>query len=148
MAVVARGWSKTASTAVKLATAERIIGYQFKDVDRLYEALDQTKQPNMLPSGKPAKDRPRNHRLALLGDAHAKLRMAQQYYDNRDLVGAHWGMISATTLSNNQMSEFGFRLGLDECGSELFHLADFFPQGALSGGMVTFVGIFVADGVY
>jgi dsRNA-specific ribonuclease len=73
MAVVMRGWSRTASTALKLATAERIIGYQFKDIDKLYEALDQTERTISLPSGKKAQLRPRNSRLALVGDALGKL---------------------------------------------------------------------------
>lgn len=71
-----RGWSKTASTALKLATAERIIGYQFKDLDKLYEALDQTEQRRLLPSGKKLRLRPRNSRLALVGDALGTLHVS------------------------------------------------------------------------
>lgn len=71
-----RGWSKTASTALKLATAERIIGYQFKDVDKLYEALDQTERRVLLPSGKNLRLRPRNSRLALVGDALGQLHVS------------------------------------------------------------------------
>lgn len=119
MAVVLRGWSRTASTALKLATAEKIIGYQFNDVDRLYEALDQKKHSVSLLSGKQSRDKPRNARLALLGDAQAKLYMAQQWYDNRDLNGTDWSQIAISTLSNEHLGEIGFKLGLDECASKL-----------------------------
>lgn len=71
-----RGWSKTASTALKLATAERIIGYQFKDVDKLYEALDQTEWRISVPSGKTATVRRRNFRLALVGDSLGSLHVS------------------------------------------------------------------------
>ncbi|KAG6368324.1 hypothetical protein INS49_002529 [Diaporthe citri] len=115
MAVVLRGWSRTASTALKLATAERIIGYQFNDVDRLYEALDQTKQSMSSPSGKQSRDKPRNARLALVGDAQAKLYLAQKWYDSRGMTGNEWSIIATETLSNQNFGEFGFKLGLDEC---------------------------------
>lgn len=118
MAVVIRGWSRTASTAVKLATAERIIGYAFKDVDRLYEALDQKKRTVVLPERGTVTLRPRNTRLALVGDVHAKLYMAQRWYDNKDLTGSDWSEIAMSTLSNSHLGEFGFKLGLDECASK------------------------------
>lgn len=94
--------------------AERIIGYQFKDVDRLYEALDQKKQPISLSSGR---KRTRNTPLALVGDAHAKLYVAQKWYDNPDLTGFNWQEITST-LSNDHLGEVGFKLGLDECASK------------------------------
>ena len=121
MAVVMSGWSRTASTAVKLATAERIIGYQFNDVDRLYEALDQTKREHTLPSGKRPweKYKRRNNRLAVVGDAQANLYMAQKWYDNSDLTGFEWSRIHLSTLSNESLGEAGFKLGLDECASKL-----------------------------
>lgn len=118
MAVVIRGWSRTASTALKLATAERIIGYQFNDVDRLYEALDQKRYWLTLPSGR-KRERARNTRLALVGDAQAKLYTAKQWYDNQNLNGTDWSTIATTTLSNDHLGELGFRLGLDECTSKL-----------------------------
>lgn len=114
MAVVVRGWSRTASTAVKLATAERIIGYQFNDVDRLFEALDQ-KKTFLSPSGR---KRPRNTRLALVGDVQAKLYMAQKWYDQPDLHGNNWHEIISEALSNDRLGEYGFKLGLDECASK------------------------------
>lgn len=113
-----RGWSRTASTAVKLATAERIIGYPFKDVDRLYEALDQKKRAVATPRRKKVRLRPANTRLALVGDAHARLFMAQKWYDNKDLTGVDWSGIATSTLSNSHLGEFGFKLGLDECASK------------------------------
>lgn len=119
MAVVLRGWSRTASTALKLATAERIIGYQFNDIDRLYEALDQEKYSLSLPSGKKPRERARNTRLALVGDAEAKLYLTKKWYDNKDLTGTEWSKIATATLSNDNLGEFGFRLGLDECTSKL-----------------------------
>lgn len=114
MALVMRGWSKTASTALKLATAERIIGYQFNSVDRLYEALDQTQRRISLPSGK-TRAKPRNSRLALVGDAIANLRMARMWYDKSSLTGVEFSKIRVATLSNERLAEVGFKLGLDEC---------------------------------
>lgn len=114
MAVVLRGWSRTASTAVKLATAESILGYQFNDVDRLYEALDQTKW-GRLPSGGLRKQKRRNSRLAVVGDAHANLYLAQKWYDHPTLTGSEWTRIHMSTLSNESFAEVGFKLGLDEC---------------------------------
>ncbi|KAG8163627.1 hypothetical protein KVR01_006924 [Diaporthe batatas] len=114
MAVVMRGWSKTASTALKLATAEKILGYQFKDVDKLYEALDQEKRDILLPSGK-ARGRPRNSRLALVGDALGTLHLARNWYDKANLGGVEWSEIQLQTLSNERLAEIGFKLGLDEC---------------------------------
>lgn len=121
MAVVLRGWSRTASTALKLATAERIIGYQFKDVDLLYEALDQTKFSLSSPSGKHSNSKPRNARLALVGDVQAKLYLAQKWYHNQSLTGNQWTEIATWTLSNQHLGEVGFKLGLDECTSKLLH---------------------------
>lgn len=134
MAVVARGWSRTASTAVKLATAERIIGYQFKDVDRLYEALDQYEHRSLLPSGKVHKERRRNTRLALVGDAQARLHLAQKWYDQSDLAGTDWSKIHHATLSNESLSQIGFKLGLDECASKLLQRR-VLPRGRCQASM-------------
>lgn len=142
MAVVARGWSRTASTAVKLATAERIIGYQFKDVGRLYEALDQYEHRSLLPSGKVFKERRRNTRLALVGDSQARLYMAQKWYDQSDLAGADWSKINEATLSNQSLSQIGFRLGLDECASKFLQRTEISFLGSLSGVRVPLQDIY------
>ncbi|KUI57408.1 Translation initiation factor IF-2 [Cytospora mali] len=79
-----RGHARSASTAAKLATVEQIIGYNFKSVERLYEALDLEKSPITLPTGEVrAAKRTRNTRLAL-------------------------------GLSNDTLGKIGFSLGLDE----------------------------------
>lgn len=133
MAVVMRGWSRTASTAVKLATAERIIGYPFKNVHLLHEALDQSRLVISLPKGKRTRLRQRNTRLALVGDAHARLFMAQRWYNKQDLTGIDWSKIATATLSNGNLGHFGFKLGLDECASKfLLHHIYFFSRRAFS----------------
>lgn len=112
-----RGWSRNASTALKLATAEKVIGYQFKNVDLLYEALDQKREKFRSPGGKRARLRTRNTRLAFVGDAQAKLYLAQQWYKKPNLSGALWQDIESA-LSNDHLGQTGFSIGLDECASK------------------------------
>ncbi|KUI70640.1 Translation initiation factor IF-2 [Cytospora mali] len=110
-----RGHARSASTAAKLATVEQIIGYNFKSVERLYEALDLEKSPITLPTGEVrAAKRTRNTRLALVGDAAAHFEFACQWYHNKDLDGPQWMRIRAQGLSNDTLGKIGFSLGLDE----------------------------------
>ncbi|KAI3394988.1 hypothetical protein diail_1877 [Diaporthe ilicicola] len=115
MSIVPRGWSTYASTALKLATAERIIGYQFKKVDLLYEALDQEKAKLVSSSGEQKGLRTRNTRQALVGDALARLDLAERWYEMPDMMGSAWQEISAHALSNDHLGQVGHKLGLDEC---------------------------------
>ncbi|POS74373.1 hypothetical protein DHEL01_v207238 [Diaporthe helianthi] len=98
MALVMRGWSRTASTALKLATAERIIGYQFKDVDK-FVALTPTRA---------------NHTLTEV----VSWKLILNATDDTGLAilsGLDWSEIHRQTLSNERLGEVGFKLGLDEC---------------------------------
>ncbi|ROV99724.1 hypothetical protein VSDG_03058 [Cytospora chrysosperma] len=108
-----RGWARTASTASKLASVEQIIGYKFKSVERLYEALDQEKTIT-LPNGeeRPSR-RTRNTRLALVGDAAAQFHLASQWYD-MGLDGMQWIKVRNEGLNNNTLGQVGFAMGLDK----------------------------------
>lgn len=109
-----RGWSRSSSTAAKLAAVERIIGYQFKSLERLYEAMDQEKPMLTLPSGEERMGRrTRNTRLALVGDSAAQFQFACQWYE-KDLDGLQWERIRNTCLSNENLGRIGFQMGLDE----------------------------------
>ncbi|ROW04754.1 hypothetical protein VMCG_04834 [Cytospora schulzeri] len=108
-----RGWARTASTASKLASVEQIIGYNFKSVERLYEALDLEKVLT-LPNGEERHGkRTRNTRLALVGDAAAQFHLASRWY-NKDLEGVQWVKIRTEGLCNDTLGKIGFTMGLDE----------------------------------
>ena len=109
-----RGWARSSSTAAKLATVEQIIGYRFKSAERLYEALDLEKQTITLSNGQERSGRrPRNTRLALVGDSAAKFNFACQWYA-RDLNGIQWIRIHSEALCNDNLGDVGFAVGLDE----------------------------------
>lgn len=108
-----RGWARTASTAAKLASVEQIIGYNFKSVERLYEAMD-IEKVLVLPNGEErSARRTRNTRLALVGDAAAQFHLAGQWYD-RNLDGIQWVEVRTQGLCNDTLGKIGFSLGLDE----------------------------------
>lgn len=61
--------------------------------------------------------RTRNTRKALVGDALARLDLAQQWYNHPGLPGWAWSHVQIA-LSNDHLGQIGYSLGLDECTSK------------------------------
>ncbi|KUI65522.1 Ribonuclease 3 [Cytospora mali] len=101
MAIPLRGWARPRSVAARLAACEQLIGHNFNNLDLLKQALDSRESVS--------------RRLAILGDRVVETHLAHRWWEKKDLDSAQWQEMRITVLCNQNLSNVGFRTGINEC---------------------------------
>lgn len=116
----------------KLARAQDIIGYQFREVSLLQEAL--------------AIYHNRHKRLGVLGDHVAKLVVMDRWYDIQELTPGDWSLSVSTCLSNVNLTRIGLRKGLAVCTTP--DISDATRRKAMADTVEAILGAVYRDAVY
>lgn len=116
----------------KLARAQDIIGYQFRDVSLLQEALGIY--------------RDHHKRLGVLGDHVAKLVVMDRWYDIQELTPGDWSRSVSTCLSNVNLTRIGLRKGLAVCTTP--DISDATRRKAMADTVEAILGAVYRDAVY
>ncbi|KUI63034.1 Ribonuclease 3 [Cytospora mali] len=101
MAIPLRGWARPRSAAARLAACEQLIGHNFNNLDLLRQALDSRELVS--------------RRLAVIGDRAVETHLAHRWWEKKDLDSAQWQEMRVTVLCNENLSNVGFRMGINEC---------------------------------
>lgn len=101
MPIPLRGWARPRSVAARLAACEQLIGHNFSNVDLLLQALDVRESMS--------------RRLAIVGDKLVECHLAHRWWEKKDLSGVQWTDMRTSVLSNENLSNVGFRMGINEC---------------------------------
>lgn len=91
-----------ARNQARVETCQRIIGYRFKNINLIEEAL--TPKASF------------NQRLALAGDRAADLQLVARWYGNKgSLTPWQWDKIKGALLGNTNLAQVGKRLRIQDC---------------------------------
>lgn len=91
-----------ANTRARVETCQRIIGYRFRNINLIEEAL--TPRASV------------NRRLALAGDRAADLQLVARWYGKTGhLTPSQWDMIKSALLGNTNLAQVGKRLRIQDC---------------------------------
>lgn len=87
--------------AARLAACEQLIGHNFKNLDLLRQALESRGGAS--------------RRLAVLGDCVVETHLAHRWWNKKDLTGPQWNELTSSLVSNENLGNLGFRMGIDKC---------------------------------
>ncbi|ROV88302.1 hypothetical protein VMCG_10485 [Cytospora schulzeri] len=101
MTIPLRGWARPRSAAARLAACEQLIGHNFNNLDLLKQALDSRDSLS--------------RRLAIVGDCAVETHLVHRWWKKKDLSGTQWNELRTSVLCNENLSNVGFRMGINKC---------------------------------